>query len=99
MDGGFVRGGPRVLLRLEGAAVLAACAGGYAAVDGGWWLFALLFLAPDLAFLGYLAGPRIGAAAYNSTHSLLGPLALGAAGVWMWPALLPLALIWGAHVG
>jgi len=99
MDGGFVRGGPRLVLRLEGAAVLAACAAGYAAVDGGWWLFAVLFLAPDLAFLGYLAGARVGAVAYNATHSLLGPLALGAAGATMWPALLPLALIWGAHVG
>lgn len=99
MDGGFVRGGPRLVLRLEGAAVLAACAGAYGAVGGGWWLFAIRFLAPDLAFLGYLAGPRVGAAAYNATHSLLGPLALGAAGVWGWPALLPLALIWGAHLG
>lgn len=99
MDRGFVRGGPRLVLRLEGAAVMAACIAAYASSDGPWWLFALLFLAPDLAFLGYLAGPRVGAVAYNTTHSLLGPLALGAAGMGLWPALLPLALIWGAHVG
>ena len=28
-------------------------------------MFALLFLLPDLSMLGYLAGPRVGAACYN----------------------------------
>ena len=33
-----------------------------------WWFYPLLFFVPDLAMLGYLAGPRIGAAVYNFIH-------------------------------
>jgi len=71
---GAVSGTPRLLLRLEGAALLTlgAWAYGHFAL-AGWGFFAALFLVPDAAFLGYLAGPRLGAAAYNATHSLLGP--------------------------
>ena len=38
--------------------------------DGGWsWLaYLLLILAPDLSMLGYLAGPRTGALAYDLAH-------------------------------
>jgi hypothetical protein len=95
---GAAQGGVRALLRLEGLAVLLAAVGLYAAGGHGWLLFLLLFLAPDLSFAGYLAGPRLGAAAYNSAHSYLGPLALGA-GSLLQPELAPFALIWGAHVG
>ncbi|WP_431308366.1 DUF4260 family protein [Demequina litorisediminis] len=34
-----------------------------------WWLLAL-FLAFDLSAVGYVAGPRVGAALYNVGHSL-----------------------------
>jgi len=57
-----VTAGPRLLLRIEGVALAAIAAILYAHQDVSWWLFALFFLAPDLLFLGYLAGPRIGAA-------------------------------------
>ncbi len=33
-----------------------------------WVWYALLFLAPDLSALGYLAGPRLGAWTYNLVH-------------------------------
>lgn len=96
-----VTGGPRVLLRLEGAAVLALAAAAYGHLGAaGWGVFAACFLAPDLAFLGYLAGPRVGAAAYNATHSYLGAALLGATGVALGaPTAIALALIWTAHVG
>lgn len=99
--GRHVTGGVRLMLRLEGLALFALGAGLYFASGAPWWLFVLLFLAPDIAFLGYLAGPRIGAAAYNALHSLIGPAALGALGFYLAtvPILLPLALIWLAHVG
>lgn len=51
----------RLLLRLEGLAIGAGAVVLYADGDHSWWLFALLILAPDLSFLGYLAGPRLGA--------------------------------------
>ena len=36
-----------------------------------WWYFPVLLLVPDLSLLGYLAGPRIGAAIYNLVHHRL----------------------------
>jgi Domain of unknown function (DUF4260) len=54
-----VTGMPRVLLRLERAAALAGAVGAYAALDGRWPLFALLFLVPDPSMLGYFAGPAL----------------------------------------
>lgn len=97
---GAVTGAPLALLRLEGLVLLAGAAIGYDLLNGGWATFALLFLLPDLAMLGYLAGPRIGAIAYNTTHTTLSAAALALAG-WLFaaPSLYPLALIWLAHVG
>jgi len=98
---GGAAGAPRVLLRLEGALVLVLATLAYAHLGlAGWGLFAACFLAPDLAFLGYLAGPRLGAIAYNTTHSTLGYAGLAALGVVLGaPTLLALALIGVAHVG
>jgi hypothetical protein len=94
---GAAIGGVRVLLKLESLALLAAALVLYAHAGAGWGRFALLFLVPDLSFAGYLAGPRIGAIAYNAAHALVGPLALALAGLVV-PSLEPLALIWIAHV-
>lgn len=86
--------------RLEGAALVALAILAYARVEAGWLMFAVLFLVPDLSFLGYLAGPRIGAAVYNLAHSLIGPLLLAGVGlVGLNEAVLPIALIWTAHIG
>jgi hypothetical protein len=95
---GSVTGAVRVWLRLEGLAALALAVALYARGEHSWGLFAALFLAPDLTFLAYLAGPRVGAAAYNALHSYVGPLALAGA---LLAAGRPLAvaLIWAAHVG
>jgi hypothetical protein len=98
--GGSVTGGVRLLLRLEGLAALAASLALYAQCGFSWPLFALLFLAPDLAMLGYFAGPRIGAAAYNLVHTYALALPLAAAGFFIGiPALMAAALILIAHIG
>ena len=90
----------RLLLRLEGLAIGAGAVVLYADGDHSWWLFALLILAPDLSFLGYLAGSRLGAAAYNLLHNLVLPVALGTAAVLAdSEASLAVALIWLAHIG
>lgn len=96
---GYVTGMPRLILRFEGLALLAAAVWAYWLTAASWWLFALLFLAPDVSFVGYLAGPRIGAAVYNAAHSTIGPILLAGASLLGWPALLPLAIIWAGHVG
>jgi hypothetical protein len=98
---GAVTGVPLLILRAEGAALLAVASAGFAATGLPWWLYAALFLAPDLSFAAYAAGPRAGAAAYNALHSTVGPALLagfGFAAESSAPAL-GLAAVWAAHVG
>jgi hypothetical protein len=91
---------PGVALRLEGVAVLAGAVALFSVTDVSWWLFGLLFLAPDIGLLGYLAGARTGASTYNLTHGLPAPLALAVTGYLAGSAvLLPVALVWIAHIG
>jgi Domain of unknown function (DUF4260) len=93
-------GGLRTVLRLEGLAYFAISLVIYSMLRGSWMTFAILFLAPDLAFLGYLAGPRVGALAYNVLHSSIGPIVLALAGkAFDVPDLWFIAAIWMAHVG
>jgi hypothetical protein len=40
----------------------------FAQLEISWWWYPLVFLAPDLGILGYLAGPRFGAVSYNLLH-------------------------------
>lgn len=97
---GMATGGVRAVLKIEGLALFAAAAAAYAWRGDSWWLFAILFLAPDLSFLGFLAGPRIGAYAYDALHTTIGPLALLALGFFAGIDLaLSIGLIWLAHVG
>jgi hypothetical protein len=87
-------------LRLEGLAVVVLSAVLYAHTGAGWWLFAFLWLVPDLSMMGYWAGPRWGARCYNLVHSYLLPVALAIA--WFsvnHAVLLSIALIWFNHIG
>jgi Domain of unknown function (DUF4260) len=60
----------------------------------------LLLLAPDLAMLAYLAGPRAGALVYNLAHTYALALPLALAGFFVGSAVASaLALIWIAHIG
>jgi Domain of unknown function (DUF4260) len=91
---------PRWLLRVEGLALFVAAVVLYFHVDGPWWLLLVLALAPDLSMVGYAAGPRVGAAAYDAAHTTVLPLALGLVGVLAESDLaVQLALIWLAHIG
>ncbi len=51
---------PRVLLRLEGLAVLVGALILYLDADFGWVLLVVLFLVPDLSLVGYVLEPRVG---------------------------------------
>ncbi|MEX2538551.1 MAG: DUF4260 domain-containing protein [Actinomycetota bacterium] len=96
----MVTGLPLVLLRIEGAAALGAAVFLYERYGQAWWLFAVLLLAPDLSAVGYLAGPRIGAYAYDLVHIELWPLVLIAIGIATdHPMLYAIGLIWIAHIG
>jgi hypothetical protein len=76
-----VSGLPKLLLRLEGAVLLALAVFFYARYSASWWLFAVLFMVPDVEMLGHLANPRVGAVAYNVFHTYLLPSVLVVVGV------------------
>jgi hypothetical protein len=97
---GTVSGGVRTLLRLEGLTLFAGMTSVYGFWGGQWWFYAVLFFSPDLSFLGYLAGPKIGAWVYNAMHSTVVPMAMLTVGFgFAPPPVLSLALIWLAHIG
>lgn len=97
---GAASGGVRVVLRVEGLCILAVSLLAYAKWGDGWGTFALFFLAPDLSFVGYLAGPQVGAVSYNFAHSFVGALAVLAAGVLLSvPVAVAAGIIWVAHIG
>lgn len=76
-------------LKLEELALMVLAFGLMVPLGVSWWLVAALFLAPDVSFFGYLAGPRVGAWCYNFLHSRLVAIVLICVGV--------LAHLWWAH--
>jgi hypothetical protein len=65
-----------------------------------WWLGVVLFFAPDLSFLAYLAGPRVGALSYNAVHIYgfgVSVFAIGLVAGMPWLAVL--GALWLAHSG
>jgi hypothetical protein len=90
---------PSALLRLEGLIAFVGAIVLY--LDGDYSLIALilLFLIPDLSFLGYLGGPRIGSVVYDAVHTYVGPLGLGVVGLVSDTGVaVQIALIWLAHI-
>lgn len=97
---GVVTGTVRLLLRTEGAVLLAVSTYIYAEYGRSWILFAVLILAPDIGMLGYLADTRVGAVTYNLVHTYLGPGVLLVVGVAADSSLTySIAFIWLAHIG
>ena len=72
----------------------------YTRTGASWWLFAALFLAPDLSMLGYLAGACWGARVYNAIHTYVVPATLALCALLLHAHLaLAIALIWACHIG
>ena len=72
----------------------------YARTGASWWLFAALWLVPDLSMLGYLAGTCRGARIYNAVHSYVVPGVLALLGLVLHVEhALAIALIWANHIG
>ena len=65
------------------------------------WVLLALFLAPDLSYVGYLGGPRVGAAVHNMTHLYAPGLAIIVAGMigLATPVAVAAGLLWMGHVG
>ena len=97
---GYVRGGPKTLLRLEGATVLVCATFAFSKISSDWLQFALLFFVPDIAMLGYLFGRKTGALLYNAGHSYILPALLTVFSLtFSMPVSLAVGLIWIAHIG
>ncbi len=80
--------------------MFAAATAVYFGDDHAWWLYVALALAPDLSMLGYLAGARAGALAYDAAHTYVVPITLATVGVLAdTRALVAVGLIWIAHIG
>lgn len=109
-----VQGGPLIFLRVE--SFLIFCIFSLFAVKLSplpLWGTLMLFFAPDISFLGYVFGSRVGALFYNSLHSYVGPLLLfilplmgqvleGHGGDLSLNVLGPssyLSFLWAGHVG
>lgn len=94
---------PNVLLRLEGLAIFVLALALYWRLSFSWALFWSTVFLPDLALLGYLRNSKVGAVAYNVTHSKLLPSALVVAAIASKASgnalLLGLALVWFVHIG
>ncbi len=89
-----------LLLRLEGLMVAAVTVVAYTRTGASWWLFAALWLVPDLSMLGYLGRPCRAARIYNVFHSYFVPGVLGLSAFLLHAHnLLPVALIWANHIG
>jgi hypothetical protein len=97
---GETTGAVRWTLRIEGLCVLIAALLFYPKLGFSWGTFALFFLTPDLSFLGYLAGSRMGAIAYNSAHSYIGAIGCLIVGyLLIAPVFICAGMIWCTHIG
>jgi hypothetical protein len=97
---GAATGGLRTMLRLEGLTLFIGMTLLYAVWGGSWWIYAILFLVPDLSFVAYLSGPKFGAIIYNAAHSYMAPMSLMTTGFALAsPLTLSIAMIWLAHIG
>ncbi|HEX4139331.1 MAG TPA: DUF4260 domain-containing protein [Candidatus Methylacidiphilales bacterium] len=65
-----------------------------------WWGGLLIFFAPDLSFIAYIFGPKVGAYAYNTVHVYAFGAAFMAVGILMsHPLCLLAGVLWFAHCG
>jgi hypothetical protein len=68
------------------------------ALGWSWWVWLILFFSPDISMLGYLAGTKIGAYAYNLFHHRGIAIIISAGGfVFQRDALISLGILLFAH--
>lgn len=90
----------KILLHLEGLAVLVLSLYFYYMNDFSWLLFFLLLFAPDLSALGYVFSIKIGAIFYNIFHTYILAIAIILLSVLFTnQTLLAIGLILSSHIG
>lgn len=90
---------PVIFQRIESFAILTCIVLFYGLIGGNWILFFALLFSIDVFMLGYLAGNKIGALAYNIGHSyILPPILLVTGYATDSTLIVSLGLIWAAHI-
>ena len=56
------------IIRLEEFAMFTICIYALYLLKAEWWCYLLMLIAPDISMIGYAAGNKIGAVAYNLVH-------------------------------
>lgn len=91
---------PKLLLSVEGITIFASAVALYIHEGYGLLTFVALLLLPDLTFVGYAAGPKIGSSLYNLIHTFSLPVTLTVLALLLdWSTGVQLGLIWTAHIG
>ncbi len=58
----------RNLIRLEELFLFLLSIFLFAQLDYAWWWYLILFLAPDIGMVGYVANPQVGSITYDLLH-------------------------------
>ena len=58
----------KAILKVEEVLMLLLSLYLFSLLDVAWWWYLILFLAPDISFLGYALNNKIGAIGYNIFH-------------------------------
>ena len=58
----------KTLIQIEELIMFLGCIYLFSRLNLKWWWFPVLLLVPDLAMIGYLANPSLGAVLYNIVH-------------------------------
>ncbi|MGN7178687.1 hypothetical protein BK139_21630 [Paenibacillus sp. FSL R5-0490] len=90
----------KILLHMEGLAVLVLSVYLYALYEYSWWMFFILLLAPDISMIGYLINNNVGAKCYNIFHTYSLSITIVIAGLLLSNQLvMAIGVIWSAHIG
>ncbi len=73
----------KIILQIEEFAMLILAVYLFTFTQYPWWLFAVLFLSPDIGMIGYLINPKVGSITYNLTHHKGIAIALYLAGIFL----------------
>lgn len=90
----------KILLHIEGLAVLVLSLYFYGYGEFSWLLFFVLLLAPDISMLGYFINNKIGARVYNLFHTYtIVIIGIFCGVLFENQTVLAIGLIWSAHIG
>lgn len=90
----------KILLHIEGFAVLVLSLYFYGYNQFSWVLFFIFLLAPDISMLGYILNNKVGAMIYNLFHTYSLSIGVVICGLILSNQIvLAIGLIWSAHIG